>query len=142
MKTKTTEEQGALLTAHAAFERLYEKQGGDIRVYDYRGQGGMTDFYVIVTGRSRTHTAALCDDLSMYLSDRGIPPLRTEGLRGGEWILVDCGDVIVHILDRPTRDFYRLDKLYEDARLDTSSWLASVGEKLKSNDKTEKDTER
>lgn len=122
-------ESGVL--AREAVKILIERKGLDVKLFDVREKSSVTDYYVNVTGRSSTNVAALADEVDVKLSERGRTPLRTEGRRGNNWILVDFGDVIVNVFDRASREFYNLDKHFpEESLLDISDLVAEVDAKL------------
>ncbi|MBR5044916.1 MAG: ribosome silencing factor, partial [Clostridia bacterium] len=84
----------------------------------------IADYYVIVTGRSSTQIKALADDLVYEMGRRDVPCAHIEGRDGGAWILCDFGSVIVHIFDRESREYYRLERLASpDAEVDVSDLL-------------------
>ena len=103
--------------AREAVKILLEKKGIDVRLYNVTDTGAITDFYIVVTGRSLTHVASLSDDLCMLLAERGRNEARIEGKRGNSWILVDYLDVIVNIFDREARDFYNFERLLDQNSL-------------------------
>ena len=115
------------LLAKEAVKILIEKKGLNISLYDVRESSSITDFYINVTGSSTTHQAALGDNLSFLLGERGRDPLRVEGKRGNSWILVDYGDVIINIFDRQSREFYNLDRHFsENNKVDISELVREV----------------
>ena len=117
--------------AREAVKILIEKKGIDVALFDVREKSSVTDYYVNVTGRSSSNVAALADDVDVKLSELGRAPLRTEGKRGGSWILVDFGDVIVNVFDRASRDFYNLDRHFsEESRIDISDLVSEVDAKF------------
>ncbi len=117
--------------AREAVKILLEKKGIDVALFDVREKSSVTDYYVNVTGRSSSNVAALADDVDVKLSELGRAPLRTEGKRGGTWILVDFGDVIVNVFDRASRDFYNLDRHFpEESRIDISDIVSEVDAKF------------
>ena len=119
------------ILAREAVKILIERKGLDVKLFDVREKSSVTDYYVNVTGRSSTNVAALADEVDVKLSERGRTPLRTEGRRGNNWILVDFGDVIVNVFDRSSREFYNLDKHFpEESLLDISDLVAEVDAKL------------
>ena len=97
--------------ASEAVKVLLEKQGINVKLYDVRDSASITDFYVVVTGRSLTHVASLADDLVELLGAKEIYAERVEGKRGNSWILIDYLDVIVNIFDKEARDFYNFERL-------------------------------
>jgi ribosome-associated protein len=90
---------------------LLKKQGRDLKFYRVSDTTVITDYYLIVTGRSSTHVKALADEMDAEMAKRGIPAARIEGRDGASWILVDFGCVIVHIFDRASREYYHLERL-------------------------------
>lgn len=112
-KPKTDEMKNAPseLLAHTAVQILIEKKALDVRLYHPGERSSVTDYYLNVTGRSVTQVSALVDSLVEELGRRGRDPLRIEGKRGTTWFLVDFGDLIVNVFDRPSREFYNFDRL-------------------------------
>ena len=91
---------------------LDAKRGRDIAVLPVVGNSDITDCYVICSATSGTHVRALADEVEFRLGQRGVTPLHTDGGDQRDWMVVDFGDVIVHVFDREAREFYHLDKLY------------------------------
>ena len=89
----------------------------DIHNIDVSGLSPLTDYFVIASGNSTRHVKAMADKITLMAKRSGAQPLGVEGQRGGEWVLVDLNDVIVHLMLPQTRAFYNLEKL----------WDASVG---------------
>ncbi|MFH1334570.1 MAG: ribosome silencing factor [Pseudomonadota bacterium] len=95
---------------------LEELKAENIISLDVRHCTTLTDFMVIASGRSTRHTLAISEHLVENLKAKGIRPLRTEGQNTGEWVIVDFGDVIVHIMQPETREFYELEKLWGEEK--------------------------
>ena len=89
-----------------------DKIGDNIQVIDLPEQAGIADKFVLVTGRNNNHTKSIADEIEDRLAKEGEPPMNIEGLREGSWILMDCGEIIVHIFTADQRDYYRLDQLW------------------------------
>lgn len=94
---------------------LDSKKALDIKVLRTDKITILADYFVICTATSSTHVKTLAEEADKLLSENGEPPLRTEGYRGGGWVLVDFGCVIVHIFTDETRKFYALERLWADA---------------------------
>ena len=138
IKNDTLSEADSLTLARAAVYVLVEKNALDIRLYEAGEGNSVTDYYVNATGRSSTNVASLADEVAYKLGLNGKDALRVEGRSGNAWILVDYGDVIVNIFDKPSREFYNFDRLLsEDGRIDISDVVAEVDKKYKLNDKKE-----
>ena len=139
MQTNSNKElvgSDSLTLASEAVKILLEKKGLDVRMYDVRESSSVTDFYVNATGRSTTQVAALADDVVELIAERGVDALRVEGRKGNTWLLVDYGNVIVNVFDKPSRDFYDLDRhLPKDSLLDISHLVAEVDAKFDLNRK-------
>ena len=106
----------------AVVRSLDTHKAQDIRVLAVSDVTSIADYFVICTGGSSTQVKALADEVDFRLSEAGCPPEHVDGRNSGEWTVLDTGDVIVHILDRNAREFYRLEKLWADAEnVDISS---------------------
>jgi len=87
----------------------------DIVLLDTQGVCSFTDYFVICTGESSRQVKALVDTVSDTLKKEEILPLHEEGTANSGWVLLDYGDVIVHVFGAFERDYYRLEKLWENA---------------------------
>ncbi len=94
-------------------EQLDDIKGEDINVIDVRGKTNICDYMVVVTGTSSRHLKSLSGHVEEEVKKNGLKPIGIEGENTGEWIVVDLGDVIVHVMLGQTRDFYQLEKLWE-----------------------------
>jgi ribosome-associated protein len=91
---------------------LDEKKAYDVKRLDLRGHCVLTDFFLVATGRSSTHVTALADDVNQFLYQNGITVRGIEGVSLGEWVLVDGGDVVVHLFQAAVRERYGIEKLW------------------------------
>ena len=91
---------------------LHEAKAEDLAPIDITGKSSLADHMVVATGRSSRHVSAIADRLLSDLKDAGGSDIRVEGLRTGDWVLVDTGDVIVHIFRPEVRAFYNLEKMW------------------------------
>ncbi len=93
-------------------ETLNDLKAQDVSTLDVRAQSSFTDFMVISTGTSRRHVNAIVDAVVVDAKHRGMRVLGIEGQKSAEWVLIDLGDVVVHVMQRDARDFYDLERLW------------------------------
>jgi ribosome-associated protein len=74
----------------------------------------LADYFVFATGTSNTHVKSLADEVEFKLKELEVSPLHTEGFRSNSWVLLDYGSVIVHVFTAESRQFYDLDRLWQD----------------------------
>jgi len=84
----------------------------DIEVLDIRKMTTMADFIVVASGTSGRHVSSVADRLVEAAKAEGVQPLGVEGKEGSEWVLIDLNDIIVHVMQPATRDFYKLEDLW------------------------------
>lgn len=122
------------LLAKEAVKILLEKKALDVKLFDVRDITSVTDFYVNATGRSSTQVASLADDVSDLIAERGRAALRVEGRQGNSWLLVDFGDVIINVFDKPSREFYSFDRhLPPEREVDITDLVTLVDKKFEIN---------
>ena len=130
-KDFTLKDADSLTLSKKIVETLIEKKALDVRLYSVKEESSVTDYYVNATGRSSTQVASLADEVAFKTESSGRVPLRIEGREGNAWLLVDYGDVIVNVFDRPSREFYNFDRLLpEEGRVDISDIIAEVDKKF------------
>ena len=95
-----------------ALQALDALKAEDVIVIDVRNYANFTDFMIIASGRSTRHVKSIASEVIETAKSDNLPPLGVEGEDVGEWILVDLGDVIVHVMLPDTREFYELEKLW------------------------------
>lgn len=99
------------------FEALDDLKAVDVRLLDVREKTNVTDVMVIATGTSARHVKSLANNVIVEAKKNGETPIGIEGDDIGEWVLVDLGDVVVHVLQAEIRDFYQLEKLWDTESL-------------------------
>jgi ribosome-associated protein len=96
---------------------LQDMKAKDIIILDVRQQASFTDTMVFASGTSRRHVSSIAESLVQAAEVAGMAPLGVEGETVGEWVLVDLGDVVVHVMLPETRAFYELEKLWGEEML-------------------------
>ncbi len=105
----------ALEIARRAANAAQEKQASDIFLLDLSGTCPFADFFLICTGDNKRHMEAIREEIERALLEEGVRLLRDEGEGDSGWILMDFGDLIVHIFSPEQRSFYRLEELWSNA---------------------------
>lgn len=108
------ENASPLEVAKAVESFLDNKKGRDIKVLHVEDVTSIADYFVVCTATSNTHVKALSGEVEYQLERRGINAYHIEGRDNNSWVVLDYCNVIVHIFNREARDFYNLDKLYEN----------------------------
>ena len=103
-----------LEVAKAVEEFLDNKKGRDIKVLHVEDVSNIADYFVVCTATSNTHVKALSGEVEYQLGRRGVNAYHIEGRDNNSWVVLDYCNVMVHIFNREARDFYNLDKLYEN----------------------------
>ena len=95
---------------------LEDKKAGDIKVIDISGVSVLADYFLIASGSNRSQIQALTDSVEEKLGRAGYSPKQIEGYDTANWILMDYGDIIVHVFDRENRLFYDLERIWRDGK--------------------------
>lgn len=109
-----------------AVKALDSKRAEDIQVIGIGDLTIIADYFIIANGMSNTQTKALAEEVEFRLSQLGVEPNRTEGYQGQTWIVLDYGDIVVHVFYKETRDYYNLERLWSDGTpVDISQYLVT-----------------
>ena len=106
---QTTEDLKAIVLA-----ALEDAKANNVRQLDVRRLTDITDWMVVASGTSTRHVLALADHVRTQVKAQGLSPIGTEGESGSDWVLLDYGDVVVHLMLPDTRGFYDLEGLWDD----------------------------
>ena len=106
-------------TTKVVLTSLEDDKAEDILAIDIRGKSSFADMLVVASGRSSRHVSALADHVMRNLKDAGLKNVRVEGLPQGDWVLVDAGDVVVHLFRPEVRSFYNIEKIWAGATPDS-----------------------
>ncbi len=106
----------SLTTVQNIVKILDDKKAINIKVLDIRELTTMADFFVVCSGNSTTQIKAIADEINEEMSKHDIKPIGREGFATASWVLIDYGDVIVHIFNHESRDFYSIEHLWADAK--------------------------
>ena len=101
--------------AHRISDIIFTKKGFNVLSIDLRKLVSFTDYFVICSADSDTQVKAIADEVDKVLSDDGIKCWHKEGLKALSWVLLDYVDVVVHVFNKDSREFYNLEKLWGDA---------------------------
>jgi ribosome-associated protein len=91
---------------------LDDMKAQDVKVLDVRGKTSITDLMIIASGTSNRHVTSMAETVAFQAKEAGEIPLGLEGLKEGEWVLVDLNGVVVHVMQTKVRDFYQLERLW------------------------------
>lgn len=99
-----------------ALQALEDKKADDISVIDISEVSVLADYFLIASGSNRSQIQAMCDNVEEVLGRAGTSVKQIEGYDGANWILLDFGDIIVHIFDNENRLFYDLERIWRDGK--------------------------
>ena len=102
--------------ARIAYDALSDKKGEDIKIIDITGVSVIADYFIIANGNSDSQVNALVDNVEEELHKAGYHLKQREGRANSSWILLDFGDIIVHVFDKDNRLFYDLERIWKDGK--------------------------
>jgi ribosome-associated protein len=105
----------AEVKAQRAARAALDRKALDLVVLDVKSLSSVTDYFLVCSGRSTTHLASITDAIRAELKQDGIRPLHAEGATDSGWVLLDYGDVLMHVFLEDTRAYYALERLWGDA---------------------------
>ena len=103
--------------AHMAVEALEDRKGEDVKVIDISEISTLADYFIIAGGSNINQVQAMADNVQEVLGRAGFMTKNVEGYASGNWILLDFGDIIVHVFDNENRLFYDLERIWRDGKL-------------------------
>lgn len=126
MASKTTANRAPL--TQIVVDALEEMKAKDIVCIDVEGKTSVTDMLVIASGTSNRHVKSLIDNVAEKAKHNGYRPLGTEGGGGSEWVLLDLGDIVVHVMMPNAREFYDLERLWGNPSVDPQASDSQVAQ--------------
>ena len=102
--------------ARIAYNALSDKKGEDIKIIDITGISVLADYFIIASGANRNQVQAMADNVEEVLGRAGHPVKQVEGYQTANWILMDYGDIVIHIFDEENRLFYDLERIWRDGQ--------------------------
>jgi len=96
-----------------ALQSLEDSKAENIVSIDIQGKSPLADYMIVASGRSHRHVAAVAEHLLRALKEAGLGNARVEGLSGADWVLIDAGDIIVHVFRPEVREFYNIEKMWQ-----------------------------
>lgn len=106
----------SVMMVKTAYAALSDKKGEDISIIDIRNVSVMADFFIIANGSNSNQVQAMVDNVEEELGKNGFVCRQVEGYQSANWILMDYGDIIVHVFDRDNRLFYDLERIWRDGK--------------------------
>lgn len=100
-----------------AIEALEDKKAADIKIIDIEHISTLADYFIIASGTNRNQVQAMSDNVEEALSKAGYEPKQIEGYQNANWVLMDYGDIVLHIFDEENRLFYDLERIWRDGKV-------------------------
>jgi ribosome-associated protein len=124
-----TDNQASILLLNAIAQTIFDKKGINIIAIDVRGISNLADYFLIAEGTVDRHVRALCLTLQEDMAKLGCPPLHVEGDDAGDWVVMDFGDVLVHLFIPELREKYSLENLWKEGKIVDLSIKVADGDK-------------
>ena len=102
--------------ARIVYRALEDKKGENISIIDISAVSPLADYFIITNGSSDSQVKALVDNVEEKMHKAGHSQIQREGLQTGNWVLLDYGDVVVHVFDKENREFYHLERIWSDGK--------------------------
>lgn len=102
---------------HLAVAALEDKKASDVKIIDIEHISTLADYFIIASGTNRNQVQAMADSVEEALSKAGYEPKQIEGYQNANWILMDYGDIVLHLFDEENRLFYDLERIWRDGKL-------------------------
>ena len=99
-------------TLNVILSRLDDMKAEETVTIDLRGKSAFSDYMIVTTGRANRHVGAIAENVTKALKENGIKNIHVEGLPNCDWVLIDSGDVVVHVFRPEVREFYNLERLW------------------------------
>ena len=115
MTTSPAAKSDTFARVREAVAAALDRKAGDLRVLHLGAVSDFTDYFLICTGTSERQVQAIADAVEERLRQQGVRPLSAEGYPHGQWVLLDYGDLLVHVFTEERRGFYGLERLWSDA---------------------------
>jgi ribosome-associated protein len=100
-------------TLNLILSRLDDMKAEETVTIDLRGKSSITDYMIVTSGRANRHVGAIAENVAKSLKENGVVAPHVEGLTACDWVLIDSGDVIVHVFRPEVREFYNLEKMWD-----------------------------
>jgi ribosome-associated protein len=115
---KRTKPRHSKTLARRCAEMMLSKKAKNVMMLDIRGLTDIADFFVIASADSDTQVKAIADAVLDGMAEYDIKPYRTEGWHGLQWVIIDFVEVVVHVFYKETREFYKIERLWADAKVE------------------------
>ncbi len=123
--------EGSDVIARAVVKFILKKLARDVKLIYVRENTVLTDYYVVCTARSSNHLRSLVNEVADEMALCGVHARHPEGAEGGEWALLDIGEVILHVFTKESREFYRFERLFDEKTfIATDDIVAELDEEM------------